>query len=100
MIKVKKILGDDIFGLWHVKQIIVNKNGQRFSFAPDPETFCSKQEAELHAHDRTRYFLQRKLGVINADILRESQHSWKSEGVLAKAIKFLQRLGRNDIHRD
>ena len=33
MVKVKKILGDDIFGLWHVKQIIINNGGKRFSFA-------------------------------------------------------------------
>jgi hypothetical protein len=44
-----------------------DKDGHRFSFTPDP--FGSKQEAELHAHDRTRYFLQRKLGVINVDVL-------------------------------
>ena len=64
MVKVKKILGDDIFGLWHVKQIIINNDGKRFSFAPDNERFSSKEEAELHAHHRARHFIQRKLGFL------------------------------------
>ena len=63
MIQVKKILGDDIFGLWHVKQIIVNTDGKQFCFAPENETFTSKEEAELHADDRAQHFIQRKLGL-------------------------------------
>ena len=81
MIKVKNILGDDIFGLWHIKQIIVHKDGERFSFAPDNETFPTKEEAERQAHHRARYFIQRKLG------FGESGHPSKQKGLLAKAIK-------------
>lgn len=94
MISVKNILGDDIFGLWHVKRIIVNQDGKHFSFAPDNETFSSKEEAEIHAHDRARHFLQRTLGLMNADILCEKGQSWKGESVFARTITFVQKLGR------
>ena len=87
MISVKNVLADDIFGSWHVKQIIVNKDGKRFRFTPDDDNFCSKEEAELHAHDRARRFLQQKLGLANADVLCERGHSSKGESVLAKAVK-------------
>ncbi len=68
MIRVNNILGDDIFGLWHVKEIVVTKNGQRFAFAPDPETFTTEDEAEQHARLRARRFLQSRLGLANGDI--------------------------------
>jgi hypothetical protein len=47
MIKVKKVLGDDIFGLWHVEQIIVKTDGKWSRFTPDKETFSSKEEAQI-----------------------------------------------------
>jgi hypothetical protein len=97
MIKVKKILADDIFGLWHVKEIIVNKDGKRFSFAPDNETFPTKEEAEQHAHYRARHFIQRKLGLGLVDGMGTSNNSvtWKGETVrslIAKAMKLLHRV--------
>ena len=95
MIKVKKILGDDIFGLWHIKQIIVNKDGKRFSFAPDHETFPTQEEAERHAHHRARYFIQRKLGFLDGVVTSNSSMAWKGDAVrsvLAKATKLLHRL--------
>jgi hypothetical protein len=82
MIKVKKILGDDIFGLWHIKQIIVKKNGKRFSFAPDHETFPTKEEAERHAHHRARQFIQRKLEFLNGK--SSSSTIWKGETVVSR----------------
>ena len=93
MIKVRKILGDDIFGLWHIKQIIVKKDGKRFSFAPDHETFSTKEEAERHADHRARHFIQRKLGFL-ADTSTSSR-IWRGEtlsSVAAKARNLLQRL--------
>jgi len=94
MISVRNILGDDIFGLWHVKQIIVRTDGKRFCVAPDSETFSSRDEAEIHACNRARLFLQRKLGLLNSDRFCERGHSWKGESVFGKAMKFVQDLGR------
>ena len=94
MVKVKKILGDDIFGLWHVKQIIISNDGKRFSFAPDNERFSSKEEAELHAHHRARHFIQRNLGFLSGDTASEGRR-WSREtvgGVLAKMRGFLNKL--------
>ena len=90
MLKVKKILGDDIFGLWHVKQIIINNEGKRFSFAPDDERFCSKEEAEIHAHHRALHFIQRKLGLLITDPPTKGQR-W-SGSLLAKTTSFVNRL--------
>jgi hypothetical protein len=72
VIRVKNIPGDDIFGLWRVKEIVVTKDGHRFAFAPDPETFTSKDEAEQHARLRARRFLQSRLGLTNGDIRGDS----------------------------
>jgi hypothetical protein len=94
MIRVRNVLGDDIFGLWHVKQIIVNKDGKRFYFTPGNESFATKEEAEIHALDRARHFVQRKLGLINADIVGEYGHSWQGEGVAPKSTNFVKRLER------
>jgi hypothetical protein len=94
MISVKNILGDDIFGVWHVKKIIVRTDGKRFSFAPDKETFRSKEEAEVHAYNRARLFLQRKLGLLNADIFCARGRSWKGKSVFGKAMKVFQDLRR------
>ena len=94
MIRIKNILSDDIFGLWHVKEIVVNKDGQQFAFAPDDEGFATKDDAERHARLRAQRFLQRKLGLMHPDILCEKGHSWKRESVFGKAIKFVQKLGR------
>ena len=95
MVKVKKILGDDIFGLWYVKQIIINNEGKRFSFAPDNERFSSKEEAEIHAHDRAQHFIQRKLAFTSDDGASNSSIRSKGEpvpSVLAKTKKLLNRF--------
>lgn len=94
MISVKNILGDDIFGLWHVKQIIVRTDRKQFCFAPDNETFSNKEEAEVHASNRARLFLQRKLGVLTGEISCERGRSWKGASVFRKALKWFQDLGR------
>ena len=106
MVKVKKILGDDIFGLWHVKQIIINNDGKRFSIAPDSERFSSKEEAEIHAHDRAQHFIQRKLAFMSGD--SGGKVIWKGEtvrSVLSKTKKLLNRFwssrttSKSDHHR-
>jgi hypothetical protein len=68
LLRVKSILTDDVFGLWHVKEIIVNKDGQPFAFALDQEAFTSKDEAERHAQLRAERVLQQKLGEDVSDI--------------------------------
>jgi len=62
VVRVKNILGDDVYGLWHVKKIVVYKEGQRYVLIPSKETFRTKDEAEYYAHLRTRRFVERKLG--------------------------------------
>src|SRR5689334_7375157 len=62
MVRVKNILGDDIYGLWHVKKIVVDKDGHRYALIPNKETFSTKAEAVYYAHLKTRRFVERKLG--------------------------------------
>ena len=68
MIKIKNILVDDVFGLWHVKKIVVKKDSQRFILTLDHERFATKDDAERHARVRAQRFLQRKLGLANENI--------------------------------
>ena len=68
MIKIKNILSDDVFGLWHVKKIVVKKDGHRFILTLDDERFATKDVAEHHARARVQRFLQRKLGLANGNI--------------------------------
>lgn len=63
MIQIKNILSDDVFGLWHIKKIVVKKDGQRFILTLDYERFATKDDAERHARVRVQRFLQRKLGL-------------------------------------
>ena len=37
MVQVKNILGDDVYGLWHVKKFLVNKEGRRYVLIPNKE---------------------------------------------------------------
>ena len=62
MVRVKNILGDDVYGLWHVKKVILQKGRQRYILIPNKETFGTKDDAEYYAHLRTRRFVERKLG--------------------------------------
>jgi len=62
VIRVKNILGDDVYGLWHVKKVVVHKAGQRYAVIPKRETFSTKHDAERYAHLRTRRFIEQKLG--------------------------------------
>lgn len=70
MVRVKNILGDDVYGLWHVKKIVVQKDGQRYAIIPNRETFRTKDEAEYYAHLRTRRFVERKLGLTRNHAVR------------------------------
>jgi hypothetical protein len=78
MVRVKNILGDDVYGLWHVKKIVVRKDGQRYAVIPNKETFRTKDEAEHYAHLRTRRFVERKLGRNNNNTVQ-----WRA------AVKYL-----------
>ena len=65
MVRVKNILGDDVYGLWHVKKIILQKGRQRYILIPNKETFRTKDDAQHYAQLRTRRFVERKLGQTN-----------------------------------
>ena len=55
------MLGDDVYGLWHVKKIVVQKGRQRYAIIPHRETFNTKDEAVHYAHLRTRRFVEHEL---------------------------------------
>ena len=65
MVRVKNILGDDVYGLWHVKKIVLQNNGRRYTIIPNKETFSTRVDAEHYAHLSTRRFVERKLGQTN-----------------------------------
>ena len=69
MIKIKNILSDDVFGLWHVKRIVVKKDRRRFIITLDDERFATKDDAEHHARVPARRILQRKLGLASGNII-------------------------------
>jgi hypothetical protein len=58
VVRVKNILGDDVYGLWHVKRILINKEGRRYVLIPNKERFKTKEGAEYYAHLRTRRFIE------------------------------------------
>src|SRR5688500_18870819 len=57
MVQVKNILQDDVYGLWHVERILINKEGRRYVLIPNMERFRTKEGAEYYAHLRTRRFI-------------------------------------------
>ena len=61
MVRVKNILGDDVYGRWHIEKIVVQNNGQRYAIIPDRKAFSTKDEAEHYAHTRTQRFVEREL---------------------------------------
>src|SRR5688572_25561679 len=63
VVRVKNILEDDVYGLWRVKKIVVQKGGQRYALTPKKETFSTKDEAEYDAHLRTQRFVDRRLAL-------------------------------------
>ena len=60
-IRVKNMLGDDVYGLWHVKKIIVQKGWRRYAIIPHKETFSTKDEAVHNAHIKARRFVEYNL---------------------------------------
>ena len=68
VVRVKNILEDDVYGLWRVKKIVVQKGRQRFALTPKKETFSTKDEAEYYAHLRTQRFVDRRLGLNHDDV--------------------------------
>jgi hypothetical protein len=70
VIRVKNILGDDVYGLWHVKKVVVQKAGQRYAVIPNRETFSTKHDAERYAQLRTRRFIEQQLERDNNNIGR------------------------------
>jgi hypothetical protein len=70
MVRVKNILGDDVYGAWYVKKIVLQKGGQRYTIIPDRETFGTKDDAERYAYTRTRRFVERKLARTNNNLRR------------------------------
>ena len=68
VVRVKNLLEDDVYGLWRVKKIVVQKGRQRFALTPKKETFSTKDEAEYYAHLRTQRFVDRRLGLNHHDV--------------------------------
>jgi hypothetical protein len=62
MVQVKNILGDDVYGLWHVERILIKKEGRRYVLIPNKERFRTKEGAEYYAHVRTRRFIEGQRG--------------------------------------
>jgi hypothetical protein len=62
VVQVKNILGDDVYGLWHVERILIKKEGRRYVLIPNMERFRTKEGAEYYAHLRTRHFIEGYLG--------------------------------------
>ena len=61
LVRVKKTLGDDIYGLWHVKKIVVQKGWHRYAIIPPKQTFSSKDEAVRYAHSKARRLVEYNL---------------------------------------
>ena len=61
MVRVKNILGDDIYGRWHIEKIVVEKDGEHYAIIPDKKAFSTKDEAEYYAYTTTQRFVERKL---------------------------------------
>ena len=70
VIRVKNILRDDVYGLWHVNKIVLQKGRQRYTIIPKKETFGTKDDAEYYAHLRTRRFVEGKLGQAGNNAVR------------------------------
>ena len=60
-VRTKNILGDDVYGLWHVKNIVVHGGGQRYAVIPTKEVFSTRSDAEHYADVRVRRFIEQKL---------------------------------------
>ena len=69
MIRVRSQLGDDIFGLWRVVQILIQKDGRRISFVPNGDTFTSPEDAKQYAQGLAWRFLQQHFGLTNDEIV-------------------------------
>ena len=69
MIRVRSQLRDDIFGLWRVGQILIQKDGRRVSLVPNGETFTSPEDAQQYAQGLALRFLQQHFGLTNGEIV-------------------------------
>lgn len=69
-VRVKNVLGDDVYGLWHVKKIVVQKGGQRYAIIPRKEAFNTKDDAVHYAQLKTRRFIERNLREISTRSIR------------------------------
>src|SRR5215831_16697030 len=69
MIRVGTQLQDDIFGLWRVVRIFIQKDGRQLSLAPNGDTFTSPEDAQQYAQGLTWRFLQQHLGLTNDEIV-------------------------------
>jgi hypothetical protein len=58
VVRVRNILGDDVYGLWHVKRILINQGRRRYVLIPNRERFRTKEGAEYYAYLRTRRFIE------------------------------------------
>ena len=68
MVRVKNILGDDVYGRWHIEKIVIQKDGHRYAIMPDRKAFSTRDEAEDYAHTRAQRFVERKLGANSSTV--------------------------------
>ena len=69
MIRVRTQLQDDIFGLWRVVRIFIQKDGRQLSLAPNGDTFTSPEDAQQYAQGLAWRFLQQHFGLTNDEIV-------------------------------
>ena len=65
VVRVKNELADDVYGLWHVKKIVLQKGRRRYTIIPNKDTYSTKDDAEYYARLRTRRFVESQLRRIN-----------------------------------
>jgi len=69
VIRVRTQLQDDIFGLWRVVRIFIQKDGRQLSLAPNGDTFTSPEDAQQYAQGLAWRFLQQHFGLTNDEIV-------------------------------
>jgi hypothetical protein len=78
MIRVQIDL-EEIAYSWHVVQIFLNKDGERYSVVHVDTPFASRAEAGQDARERARKYLLEHFGIGNGDIMWEILPSPSSE---------------------
>jgi gas vesicle protein len=87
MIRVRSQLGDDIFGLWRVVQILIQKDGRRVSLVPNGDTFTSPEDAQQYAQGLAWRFLRQHLGFTNGEVVWDFYEKEESSMLKRNALE-------------